>query len=130
VPGCVGGPRARIAPSASSADRRRSLRPTRGRIAPLAFGGERRDDRAAPLEPGLPGHEFVDFAGERLEIDRPAARGLVEPRAGFCEAALISPLDSCLPRDHRPHQVVVEGEIGADRGAPDDQDDRERRDCP
>ena len=50
----------------------------RGRVAPFRFGGERGDDRAALLKPGLPGREFAELARERFEVERPLAGDLVE----------------------------------------------------
>jgi hypothetical protein len=92
------------------------------------FGlGERGDDRAALLKPGLPGREFAELRRERLEVELSAARGLVEPGAGFGQTALVKALHLHLPRDDRPHKVVVKCDIGCDGGGPGEDEDRERR---
>ena len=92
--------------------------------------GQRRDDRAAPFEPALPGHEFVKLARKRLEIELPAARGLVDPGAGLSQATLVEASHLRLPRDHGREEVVVEGNIDGCGGGPDDHKRRQRHDRP
>ena len=92
----------------------------RGRVAPFRFGGERGDDRAALLKPGLPGREFAELARKRFEVERPLAGDLVESGARFGQAALVGAFHCRLPGDHRPHQVVVKDEIGGGGGGPDE----------
>ena len=118
-----------------SLDRAESVGGGRGRRDPRGLVvrfrlGERRDDRAAPFEPALPGHEFVKLARKRLEIELPAARGLVDPGAGFGQATLVDASHLRLPRDHGREEVVVEGNIGACGGGPDDHKRRQRHDRP
>ena len=102
----------------------------RGRVAPFRFSGERGDDRAALLKPGLPGREFAELARERFEVERALAGDLIESSARFGQAALVGAFHCRLPRDHGREEVVVEGDIGADRGGPDDQENSQRRERP
>ena len=69
--------------------RLRRLALARGRVAPFQFGGERGDERAALLKPGLPGREFAELARERFEVERALAGDLVESSARFGQAALV-----------------------------------------
>ena len=98
--------------------RGRGLAPSgRTRVARLGLG-ERGDDRAALLEPGLPGHDLVHRALEGIPLKHLPTRGFIEPRARFRQTVLVSRLHFRLPREDCANHVVVEGEVKRDGAGP------------
>ncbi len=103
--------------------------PTQGLSARLRLS-ECSDACAALFEPGLPGHDFVQFAFEGIPLEQLSARSFIEPRARFGQTVLIIRLHFHLPREDCAHQVVVEGDIKGDGGGPGEREQRKRRNRP